>query len=333
MDKNDLAEIKTLFAETAAKNSGNEEIKDEVVEDEVVDEEIVDEEIEDEVEEEIVEDEEVIVDEETSDEPFSVDSLTKAIDMEVDDFYNVLVPMPDGKAAITIGEMKNTYTQALRDNDVLNTKIAEHEKTIADGTSGREHQQQVSQLEQQAQMEMAVVQNEYNQVDFATLELNDPGQAALMRQKFQERYNNAQNVLQQAGMAQQQEQEQYVQQARSKMFEIVPEWSDKEVFKNDLADMNVAFLDAGYGQPDIDAIVDPIAMKLMHELVVLRKKQAGSSDALKKVRSAPKPLKSKSKRSMPKPDSVKKMVNKAKQSRNKHDQLDAVKALLRVGKG
>jgi hypothetical protein len=341
MNKHEMADIKTLFTENAAKNA---EPETETPDEEIQDEEITTEEDEDEnlaeetgTEETVAEDEDETSEEEVlneeKEEPFNVDSLTKAIDMEVSDFYDVLVPMPDGKDSITIGEMKNTYTQALRDNDALTAKVAEQEQAITNGTTAGAQAQQMSQLELQAQAEMMLVQREFNEVNFDELDASEPGQSALLRQKFQERYNNAQQVLQQAGYVHQQEQQQYVQDAHKKMLEIIPEWNDAEVLKSDQTDMNVAFLEAGYDQQTINSISDPVAMKLMRELVLLRKQKASSAKALQKVRKAPKPLKSNSKRVLPKKDATKTMVSKAKQSGNKHDQLNAVKALLSARNG
>jgi len=329
-NRNQVAEIQEMFAAEAKQEEVVEQkvIVDEV-EEEVVDEEVVDEVVE-ETEDEIVDEEAVAEDEDqevedVEPEPYTIDSLTKAIDMDVKDFYDVVVSMPDGKDDMTIGDMKNNYTQLLRDKETLETRITEQQQGI---DQGNQQQNQLSELEYNAQFELSSIQREFSAVDFDTLETSDPGQAALVRQKFQERWQAAQGALNQASQIHQQEMVEEKQQAHVKMLELIPTWSDAAVLQADQAKMNTAFLSAGYSQNDINAIQDPIALSLMRELVILRDEKQKSAKTLKKLKNAPRPLANSAHGKMKKSTTTEKLVKKAKESKNKHDTLNAVKSLL-----
>ncbi len=332
MDNAALAEIRDLIAPT--QEIPDEKIEDEIIEDETVDNsEIIDEGEQAEADEDNTDDVETVGEDETqssNDEQQTIKSLAAAIEVDQEYLYNVQMPMDDG-TMVSIGDIKNQYQDAVREKTTLETQLAEQQTQLDNGQQALNAGQQLSQQEVQAQMEMAAVEKEFNDTDWTDLETYEPGQAALARQKLQERYQAANTAIQMASFQRHQDQQTLLQHAQTKMLEIIPEWSDPTVLKSDQALMNTAMIEAGYTQQEIGTIADPIALKLMRELVMLRAEKAGGKAAAKKVVKAPKVLKTGGITTPKKKTVTQNLVKQAKATGNKNDAFNAVKSLLANG--
>jgi len=304
VDDNELEEVKDLIEG---------ESLNEVVDEEVNEEEEGEEEQEEESQEQVA-----------TDDSYTMKSLAEAIEIDQQELYGVMVPMRDGAEPISIGEMKNQFMDLVKDKPVMEAKIQELEQSVTQGTP----QQQMSQLETQAQFEMMKVQDEFNNTDWADLDEFDPGKSALLRQQFNDRYNQAQNVMGQAGQQRQAEHQTFLTEQNTKLLEIIPTWTDSTVRTADQTKIEKIMLDAGYNQEIIAGNTDPISLKLLHELMTLRDEKAKGAELVKKVKKAPRALGSQRIAPERKGDKLQKLVNKAKSTRNKHDAFAAVKGIL-----
>ena len=174
---------------------------------------------------------------------------------------------------------------------------------------------------------------EFNQVDWKSLESQDPNTYVVMRQKFADRQaqiNSSMNVLQQnqqATQAQQQEQlQERVQAERQSLFNKVPEWNTEESWQKGNAEIREG-LNKSYGLEEhiLNDIVDHRFVLIARDALKYRKLQEGKPNVLNKVKKAPKVSKSSAPKAKPgKSDKNLKLIKQIKDSGGKH----GIEALL-----
>lgn len=257
----------------------------------------------------------------------TIAQLSEAIGWDTSDLYSMKVGMGDNQEAIPLGQLKDSYQTTLKEKQALETQLAEQKVLIDGAQSGFQQQQQVSQEMQAAQANLAAIQQQYAGYNWQEAEADDPGQAALMRQKFQEAFNNAQGNIGNIETQQKQYRTQQLQQASVKLHQLIPEWSDNEKMRTGQLAVKELLSGAGYDDSMIGAITDPIAVSLMNELVQLRKEKKGANEAIKKARVSPKVLKAGGKR-VSKQNNADALAKKAISSGDKNDEIAAIRALL-----
>jgi len=182
----------------------------------------------------------------------------------------------------------------------------------------------------QGKSQLAMLEQQYNNVNWAEEERVNPGNAALMKQKFSEQYNLITNGLNQLQQYEANQSKQRLQESFTAMYEIIPEWSDnKEVERADKALIRTTLNDYGFTDSAIDSINSPLLMKLARDFSNLLKDKNDAVETVKKVKKAPKILRGKGGRFVSKKsNTVDLAIAKAKQTHNKKDEFNAVKALL-----
>ena len=144
-----------------------------------------------------------------------------------------------------------------------------------------------------------------------------------------ERHQQATGHLQQVNNYQQQQQQQNMQDMGAKLLELMPGWRDDTVRRTEQAEVRQVLLDAGYTEATLRQSDDPVAISLIRELVSLRKQIKGAGEEVRRVRKAPKVLRSKEGRfAAPKNARAEKATQLARTSPGKHNELAAAKALL-----
>jgi hypothetical protein len=179
-------------------------------------------------------------------------------------------------------------------------EVAEREKAV---------QQYMQQAESQAQARLQHVETlanvaaqellkEYNNIDWNTLEISDPGQAALLRQKFQERHAQIRNVIseveQNKAMQAQKSQEQLQQTLASearKLPEIIPEWKDESTANRELGEIRQWGLKSGFTPEELGQVVFASHFAVMRKAMLYDKLQSSKPAIENKVRTAPKLVK------------------------------------------
>ena len=182
--------------------------------------------------------------------------------------------------------------------------------------------------------EMSGVMRQYQQTDWAALEKQDAGQAANLKMKFQEAYNELEGKLnvasQQAALAQQKQMQEYNLAAEAEFNKRVPEWGDAQVREREFGLIKDVSGHYGFSEQELMQTRDPRLKHLLRDFAVLREQVNAAKQNAKEVVSKPNPvLRRGAIASRRRGGRVDDMVNRAKQTGDKHDQHNAVGALLR----
>jgi hypothetical protein len=153
----------------------------------------------------------------------------------------------------------------------------------------QEAQQQFTQRLQHAESLVNIaaqdLMREFQSVNWPALEQQDPGTAALMRQKFQERQQSLRGVLQQVEQnksqltqREAQNRQQMVAKEAEKLVSLVPEWKDSSVAEKERAEIRKWATESGFEAGELENFV------LAHHVSVMRK--AMKYDQQQKMRPA-----------------------------------------------
>ena len=266
----------------------------------------------------------------------TIAQLAEAIEVEPAFLYDMEIGMGEGKDPVKLGELKDQYQSVTTERDGLQAKVTELEANAGDSQSLANLGQGVSQEMLKAFSYMDNLQTQFNAVDWNAEEAADAGQAALLRQKYQEAFGQGQQAVTQAQTNMEGLKQENLKRAATKMFEMIPEWKDDGVRKTDQGKMRDVMVSAGYDDKAVNSITDPRVMLLLRELSGLREYKAAQEGAgaaaLKKVRKAPKVLKGlgvRGKKNTKKEiATLTQTAHNARPSQRKGAELNAVKAIL-----
>ena len=193
----------------------------------------------------------------------------------------------DGKeGAAKLQDLLKSY-QLQEHVDKKAREAADREKAVI--AREQEVQQQFTQRLQYAENLVNVaaqdLMREFQSVNWQALEQQDPGTAALMRQKFQERQQSLRGVLQQVEQNKAQQSQHSEQQRRNlvaqqaeKLVNLVPEWKDSTVAEKERSEIRKWATENGFEAGELDGFV------LAHHVAVMRK--AMKYDQQQKMRPA-----------------------------------------------
>ncbi len=171
-------------------------------------------------------------------------------------------------------------SQLIKDHQIQgaaeNRLRAATERETALQAREQEVQQQFTQRLQYAESLVNVaatdLMREFQSINWPALEQQDPGQAALMRQKFQERQQSLRGVLNQveqnkAQLKQQAEdsRKSLVVKQAERLMSLVPEWKDDKVADKERGEIRKWATDSGFEAGELDGFV------LAHHVAVMRK--------------------------------------------------------------
>ena len=254
----------------------------------------------------------------------TVSGLAEAIGYTPEELYAINIGMGDGEEAISIGAIKDKYQESVRSSKTQKEEIEALKTQVQQANAPGGAASLNSEL-MQANAEIISIQNQYNGVNWNQVEADDPGQAALLKQKYNEAFGAAQGKASQIQQGIQQGQAQRLQQGAVKLRELIPAWSDSAVMDSGQKEIRSLLHDSGYSDQVINGMDDPVAISLMNELVQLRAEKAAGKKAVGQVRKAPKVLKGATKPSTSNADNL---ASKAKASGSRNDKVAAVRALL-----
>jgi len=321
--KAELAEINEIL--NPAADEPTEVTKpDEVVEDEVIADEVK------ETDEVVVEaaDETTGEATDTTEQTYTPSQLAEAVGWETDDIYNsVVIPLQDGET-IPLGEFKNKYQDLTRDNASLQTQLTEAQSGLEQAQTGVNQGQQLSQAMVQQMGYLESINRAEQNTDWDELESLDPSDAVLQRDKIRRAREEVQGNMQLIQNQEAQANQDFLGKAYAKMLDEIPEWKDEVVMKKDHEEMKVVMRKYGYVDNELNSIVDPRQMKAIKRLAYLEAKEKLATSAVSKVRAAPRSLKGRKVDPASNKDKVEGLVSKAKQSGDKRDAHNAIKALL-----
>ena len=234
-----------------------------------------------------------VVDEAEGDVPesYTVSSFAEATGLEQSDIYDVLVPLDGEQEPVPLGTLKNEYQNSVREKQALEAQLAEAQQKAesVQGVVGAGQQVSDEVIEAMAQHQALV--SRYESIDWAKAEQEDPGQAALLKQKYNEAFGQAGQQVQAAKQKQVEMQQQGLQMAHQRMMELFPEWKDPAVMNADHETIRQSMRANGYDEATINGVSDPNALRVFLKLARLEQAQEQASEAVQKVRKAPKVLK------------------------------------------
>ena len=242
--------------------------------------------------------------------------------------------MPGGIESKTIGEIKDEYTDFVNQKKQFDAKIQDYERQIQSHIQplqGQVSPELANQMEQ-TKTDIASIEQSYQQIDWAKFEQEDPGNAALQKQKFQEAYNTATakttQLQQQAQKSQQDNLGLVLQQEQQKLMKLVPEWTDKIVAQKEAVEVQQILGEYGFLPQEIDKVIDSRQLKLIVDFMRLKKGLKNASPS--KVKEKSKTLRSGSLqlRNRAKDKDVAEIFKKAKASRDPRDHVKAVSHIL-----
>lgn len=206
----------------------------------------------------------------------------------------------DGKdGAAKLAEMLKSYQLEGHVNK-KSMELAEREKAMQARAQEVEQQftQRLQYAEGLANVAAQDLLREFQSINWQALEQQDAGQAALLRQKFQERqaqlrgvfHNIEQNKsqMQQKFMVETQEQ---LQKEAARLPELIPEWKDEATAKKERSEIREWAINAGFQPQDVDNITRADLVAVLRKAMLHDKLQQSKPEIEKKVRLAPKLVK------------------------------------------
>jgi len=218
-----------------------------------------------------------------------------AIDLDEDGSVKLRTKVDGVEGAAKLQDLLKSY-QLQEHVDKKAREVAESQKALQ--TRQQEAEQQFQQRLQYAQNLANVAANqlmrEYQSVDWATLEQQDAGQAALLRQKFQERqielrgvFENIQQTEAQKEQQRDQERAQFLQAEAARLPQVIPEWKDEATASKEMREIRDWGLKQGISAQDLDSVGNASYVAVMRKAMLFDKLQQAKPAIENKVRTAP----------------------------------------------
>jgi hypothetical protein len=184
--------------------------------------------------------------------------------------------------------------------DKKSREAAEREKALQ--ARAQEVEQQFSERLQYAEGLANIAANqllqEYQSIDWRALEQQDAGQAALLRQKFQERQAELRGVFhnleQNKAMQQQksaQQHQQMLQREAERLPQIIPEWKDHATAAKEQSEIREWAIKQGFQAQEVDSVAMASHVAVMRKAMLYDKLQKSKPAIENMVRTAPKLVK------------------------------------------
>ncbi len=198
------------------------------------------------------------------------------------DLYGLeIVTASDGKA-VTVGDLKDMYQarQAFEEEKATFAKQREqHMVELEEARQGAVRQaEDLGQLPEElrrAEIHVGAIEDRARSYDWQKLEEEDPGEAALLRQKFRDAHDAAIDRRDQLrgiyASERQKAQQLFVTKQRAKMLEMIPEWKDDKVLLAEREAIDTTVAAYGFTKQDMDSIVDPRYSKLLRDFMIMKK--------------------------------------------------------------
>ena len=210
----------------------------------------------------------------------TIAELAKAIDVDPEFLYGIEIGMPESMESKTVSQLKNEYIDMSREREQMQSKMQELESK-ASGYN-QEASASITEEMKKAEAQIGAIELMYNAVDWAELENSDPANAVLLKNKYQERFAQANQMLNQATQQRDQMRHQQFQQAASVMLDMVPEWRDQKIMDEDRSKMYKVFRENQFNDNEIMAIADPRVMKIMRDYTKLLELSKAGQEAVSK---------------------------------------------------
>jgi len=262
-----------------------------------------------------------------------------SLDLEEDGSVKFKTKVDGVEGAAKLQDLLKSY-QLQEHVDKKSREAAEREKALQARTTEVEEQfkQRIQYAERLNGIAAQQLMHEFQSIDWRALEAQDPGTAALYRQKFQERHGQLQQVdhairqeKYQADQKSQQAKEESLKKEAGRLTTLIPEWKDEAVANKEKSEILVWAQKAGYEPEELETYTSKAtSIRLLRTAMLASRLQASKPEIENKVRTAPKLVKPGQPESDAKEQSLKNLRTAVKKSGGKSDAVEAW--LLATGK-
>jgi len=218
-----------------------------------------------------------------------------ALDLDEDGGIKIKTKVDGIEGAAKLQDLIKSY-QLQEHVDKKSREAAEREKAFQ--AKQQEAEQQFAQRIEYAERLTNIAGNqlmqEFQSIDWKALEQQDPGSAALWRQKFQERQAQLQGVhhtLQQEKAQRNQktqaEKDAALAKEADRLPTLIPEWKDAAVATKERAEIRDWAIKAGYEPAEIDGISKAHHVAMLRKAMLSDRLQSQKVEVENKVRKAP----------------------------------------------
>lgn len=266
----------------------------------------------------------------------NLEELAEATGMELEDFLKTI----KARTKVEGEEKEVSLADVLKGYQLESTFTRKNEAFLAQQKEWQakiqreqaELQQHLQRTGQAFQMAQAQLTHEFNAIDWRQLEKDDPQEYLVKRQKFGERQAQIDHAINQATqnakavMSKQQQQQQaqmeaYTRQQDELLLNALPTWKKPEVRKNESEKVAQFLMDHGYTADEVGNIRDHRVILMAVNAMKGAKVSTEADLAEKKVKQAPKLVKSGARQNLEstKAKKVQSLVRKAKQTGSTDD--------------
>ncbi len=230
--------------------------------------------------------------------PETLSEYAEATGMDMDYIYGLKIGLPGaGGEDITLGQWKDRVQELDRVQqgaDQLERQRRELEQQAQHVQQQAGAAMQVPNEIRQVDAQILAIQDRFNNTNWAQLEQEDPGRAALQKQNLSVAYENAQsqrqNMVQQYGQQQEAQRAEMLQQQNGRLMEFVPEWRDPATRSQEEADIMNWAESEGLDKNSIMTIPDAGVVRFLRNQWLKSKKYESADENFKQVQKRPRSL-------------------------------------------
>jgi len=268
------------------------------------------------------------VDESSTDEDVdTLNNLAEELDVPIADMYALNVNLGEGQDPVTLGVLKDFY-ESNQNIEEVRTQLQTRETELQDELSRAKDAPAISNDLLQARAEVLAIQNQYGSIDWETLRTQDPGQYAALQTDMRTNFESAKARETQATNQVNTHQETYRRMEQDKLYSAMPELKDDAVRVQTLTDVQKFATSYGFTSSELDKIEDSRLMKLLIDASKTSvAKTTAKAKQVDKTPTASKPVASKA-TSLSRKESLKRLTQKAKQTGETRDKVNAISAII-----
>lgn len=256
----------------------------------------------------------------------TLNHLAETLDISIEDMYALDFKMPNGEP-VELGKLKDFYEQ----NSELDTARQEIENERSQLQAEKDKLKDVPPVSQEhieALANVRLIEAEYQSLEASGLKQSNPGEYAARGLELQNKYAAASNVLNNIHAIVEEKRTEKLRTHQQELHTLSPELKDEDKRVKAVERVTGMFNGFNVDPEYIGMIEDPKAVYMLLELSKLYEQKGNYKS--KRVDTAPKVLKPQSVRNSEagKQASLKRLTEKARQSGQRRDQVNAVSALL-----
>jgi hypothetical protein len=228
---------------------------------------------------------------------FGIDESTLDVDSDGNAVIKTKIDGKEGAAKLT-DILKSYQLQGHVDNqarEVASQKAALQQQAAQADQATRAR---LDQLENTIKLAENELLREFQDVDWNTLRMTDPGEYSARLTDFQARKQSldsagqrSQHERQQMEAQQNQNMQEFMRKEREALPTLIPEWKDEAVATKERADIVAWALRNGFEQQEVNAIAKSTAVATMRKAMLYDQLQGSKAAIENKVRAAPKLVK------------------------------------------